>query len=101
MTFDELITKIKEDLKSMLNKDNTEVITKLDKNIDELVVSHQAVEKKLSDTVDLYINQMKSTGFKTPQGDNKQPEEITEEDAWEAAIKRGLEEDEKANAKKD
>lgn len=89
--FDEIITEIKETLKANLSADNTEVITKLDKNIDDLVESHQATQKKLNETQELFINQMKETGFKTPQGDDKHQETpITEEECWDAAMERAL-----------
>lgn len=92
-TFNDLIKEIKETLKTNLNKDNTEVITKLDKNIDELVESHKATEDKLSETQDLFINHMKEVGFKTPQDDDKQNN--NDVDPWDKALKEALELDDK------
>lgn len=86
-TFEELIKEIKEDLKSSLTADNADKVTKLDKNIDEIVESHAATEKKLKETQELFINQMKETGFKTPQPQSKDKQEPqTEEEIFEAAI---------------
>lgn len=92
--FEEIVKQIKDELKANLSADNTEVITKLDKKVDELVESHSAIQKKLNETQELYINQMKEVGFKTPQDDsNNKQEPKTDEEAWDMLLEEALKND--------
>ena len=63
-TFKELISQYKTLLKENLNDSNLELITRLDKGLDELSESHNKTEEDLSSTKDKLIEVVKNTSFK-------------------------------------
>ena len=63
-TFKELIAQYKTLLKENLNDTNLDLITKLDKGLDELSESHNKTEDDLSTTKDKLIEVVKNTSFK-------------------------------------
>ena len=80
-TFKDLIAQYKELLKNNLNDSNIDFITKLDKGLDELSVSHNKTEEDLSSTKDKLIEVVKNTAFKdsepeNPTADTEEPMDI-------------------------
>ena len=63
-TFKEILARAKQALKDNLNDTNLDLFTKLDKDLDELSVSHEQTEKDLSTTKDKLIEVVKSGSFK-------------------------------------
>lgn len=64
-TFKELIANYKALLKENINDSNLDLITKLDKGLDELSASHEKTEQDLSSTKDKLIEVVKETSFKS------------------------------------
>lgn len=64
-TFKELIANYKALLKENLNDSNLDLITKLDKGLDELSEEHNKTEEDLSTTKDKLIEVVKDTSFKS------------------------------------
>ena len=63
-TFKELISQYKALLKESLNDSNLDLITRLDKGLDELSESHTKTEEDLSSTKDKLIEVVKNTSFR-------------------------------------
>ena len=73
MGFNEKVVEIKNYLKSNLNNDNTEFVTKLDKFVDEMAEEHKQTATKLSDTQEKLIEIVKTTSFKVEGNPNDTP----------------------------
>ena len=89
--FQDAITLIKQILKDSLNDQNLDLITKLDKEIDNLSQTHEETEKELSSVKDKLIDVVKNTSFKDENGP-KLPQDNTDEamsvdEALEASLK--------------
>ena len=90
--FKELIAQYKSLLKENLNDSNLDLITKLDKGLDELSESHTKTEEDLSNTKDKLIEVVKNTSFKEDSEPydkaigNTQEEPMSIEEALESAI---------------
>ena len=89
--FQDAITIIKQLLKDSLNDQNLDLITKLDKEIDNLSQTHEETEKELSSVKDKLIDVVKNTSFKDETGP-KLPQDNTEQvmsvdEALEASLK--------------
>lgn len=69
-TFKELVAQYKSLLKENLNDSNIDLITKLDKGLDELSDSHKKTEEDLSSTKDKIIEMVKATSFKDSEPEN-------------------------------
>lgn len=76
--FKELVASIKGLLKDNLNDTNLDLITKVDKGIDELSVKYEETEKDLVNTKDKLIEVVKNTSFKDDSEANQNPA-ITDE----------------------
>ena len=70
MSFKENFTKIKDQLKAMLNEENTASLTEIDKNLDELFSEHDKLVEKHGELQTAYIDAVKTTSFKTPPDDD-------------------------------
>ena len=68
-TYKEIANDIKSSLKNMLTADNTDAITSLDKQIDELIEQHKAQENEIAEVKDKLIDVVKNTSFKTASKD--------------------------------
>lgn len=80
MAFKDTLNALKELLKNSLTADNTELITKIDKGLDDINVEHKATEDKLSSTQEKLLEIVKGTSFKL-ESEPKDPNEDTEESA--------------------
>ena len=95
-TFKELIAQYKTLLKENLNDSNLDLITKLDKGLDELSESHNKTEDDLSTTKDKLIEVVKNTSFKDDSEPydkeigKTQDEPMTIEQALESALQETI-----------
>lgn len=94
-TFKELIANAKAFLKESLNDTNLDLITKLDKQLDDLSVEHEKTEQDLVSTKDKLIEVVKTTSFKSDSeqdsnipSDTDKPMDIDE--ALESAIQEQI-----------
>lgn len=83
--FSEIFSGLKEYLKSQLTAENTEIITHIDKSLDDLNEEHKSTETEMSDLKDKFLEMVKTTGFKsdippasTPEDKGTQPLGIDE-----------------------
>lgn len=92
--FKELVASYKALLKDNLNDTNLDLITKLDKGIDELSVKYEETEKDLVNTKDKLIEVVKNTSFKDDSEANQNPANTDEpmdiDKALELAIQEQL-----------
>lgn len=91
MTFEEKVNEFKAFLKENLSADNVELMSTLDKKVDELVSTHKETEAKLTTTQDKLLEIVKGTSFKL-EDEPKTPGEDTEktlsvDEAFEDAFK--------------
>lgn len=95
-TFKELIAQYKTLLKENLNDTNLDLITKLDKGLDELSDSHNKTEDDLSTTKDKLIEVVKNTSFKEDSEPydkaigNTQDEPMSIDEALKSAIEETI-----------
>ena len=70
MNFKETIDNLKSSLKGLIDANSSaefiEKISSLDKDIDNAVSAHEETEKELSETKEILINHVKTTGFSKP-----------------------------------
>ena len=71
--FNDIIDQVKQLLKDSLTAENTELITRIDKQVDNIVSAHKETEEKLSQTQDKLLEVVKETSFKSENEPN-QPE---------------------------
>ena len=76
--FNDIIGNVKQILKDNLTAENTDLITKLDKEVDNIVSAHKETEDKLSQTQDKLLEVVKETSFKSESEPN-QPEDTQKE----------------------
>ena len=76
--FNDIIDNVKQILKDNLTAENTDLITKLDKEVDNIVSAHKETEDKLSQTQDKLLEVVKETSFKSENEPN-QAEDTQEE----------------------
>lgn len=92
--FKELVASIKGLLKDNLNDTNLDLITKVDKGIDELSVKYEETEKDLVNTKDKLIEVVKNTSFKDDSEANQSTADTDEpmdiDKALELAIQEQL-----------
>ena len=69
--FNDNLNALKQLLKDNLTADNTELITKIDKGLDDILVEHKSTEDKLSQTQEKLLEIVKGTAFKL----EKEPED--------------------------
>ena len=75
MTFKEIINSVKDLLKEHLTADNTEFISKVDKELDNLSTTHEETEKELSSVKDKLVDVVKNTSFKK---EDSQEEDVSD-----------------------
>ena len=83
MAFNDTLNALKKLLKDSLTADNTELITKLDKGLDDINVEHKSTEEKLSQTQDKLLEVIKGTSFKEegePNNSNDDNEKVLDID---------------------
>lgn len=94
MKFEETISKLKSDLKGLLNENSTtefiEKVSSLDKQIDEAVSAHERTAKELQDTKGVLVNYVKETGFAKPTSDD--PTKVESPKSLDDIMKESLEE---------
>lgn len=71
--FNDNLNALKQLLKDNLTADNTELITKIDKGLDDILVEHKSTEDKLSQTQEKLLEIVKGTAFKL----EKEPEDTS------------------------
>ena len=76
--FNDIIDQVKQLLKDSLTAENTELITRIDKQVDNIVSAHKETEEKLSETQDKLLEVVKETSFKSESEPN-QPEGTQQE----------------------
>ena len=76
--FNDIIDQVKQLLKDSLTAENTELITRIDKQVDNIVSAHKETEEKLSQTQDKLLEVVKETSFKSENEPN-QPKGTQEE----------------------
>lgn len=93
--YSEILARTKALLKESLNDTNLDLITSLDKALDELSDAHKLTEEDLSSTKDKLIEVVKNTSFKddsTPfkPVDQTQEEPMSLDDALASAIEETM-----------
>lgn len=90
--FQDTITLIKQLLKDSLNDQNLDLITKLDKEIDNLSQTHEETEKELSSVKDKLIDVVKNTSFKDEIGPKLPQDDTDKVMSVDEALETGLQE---------
>lgn len=70
MAFNDVLTALKQLLKDNLTPDNTELMSRIDKGLDNIVVEHKATETKLNETQEKLLEIVKETSFKSESEPN-------------------------------
>ena len=89
--FNEIINSCKELLKSNLTAENTDMITKIDAELDKIVSAHEETEGKLEQTQNKLLEVVKNTSFKKePEsdiGDTPEDKPVSLDEAFDLGLK--------------
>lgn len=92
MNWNELLTRIKGDLKNLVNGDNAEAIASIDKSLDNADELYKAQTDELVKTKDTLVDFVKNTGFKEPARNSQEPTQEDEAISIDEAFEKGLKE---------
>lgn len=91
MAFKETLNALKQILKDNLTPENTELMTRIDKGLDDINVEHNTTEQKLSETQEKLLEVVKGTSFKLENepddNENKTEKLLDIDEAFDDALK--------------